>query len=73
MEGDFELNIVKQNNKFKCMILIHFQDSSKIENKEFLNYKKLIKFLKMFLKSSVEFQDAIILLEEFKSKVEGSD
>lgn len=71
VEGDFELTIIKQDNKY--MLIILFQDSSKSEFKEFSNYKKLLKFLKMFFKNSIDFQEAIKLLEDFKLKIEGSE
>lgn len=71
MEGDFELSLIKKDNKFKCHTIIHFNDSSKIDKQEFSNYKKLLKYLKILLKSSVMFHEAIIDLEE--SKLKGSE
>jgi len=67
VEGDFELSLIKKNNKFECHTIIHFNDGSKIDKKEFSNYKKLLKHLKILIKSSVKFHEAIIDLKEFKS------
>ncbi len=64
MEGDFELSLIKKNNKFKCHTIIHFNDSSKIDKQEFSNYKKLLKYLKILIKSSVMFHEGIMDLEE---------
>ena len=70
LNGDFELSLIKKDNKFECNTIIHFNDGSKIDKKEFSNYKKLLKHLKILIKSSVKFQEAIILLEEFRSTIE---
>ena len=68
MEGDFELNLIKKNNKFKCHTIIYFNDSSKIDKKEFSNHKKLLKYLKNLIKNSVKYQEVIMFLGEFKLK-----
>jgi hypothetical protein len=68
LEGDFDINIRKIDNKFTCNIIIHFDNYSKMDKKEFPldNKKKLLKYLKTLIKSSVKFHECIKLLEEFK-------
>ncbi len=68
LEGDFDLSIIKKDNKFKCHIIFHFKNDSKIDKREFSlgDHKKLLKYLKTLIKSSVEFHEAIILLEKFR-------
>ena len=70
LEGDFDLNIIKKDNKFKCHIIFHFKDDSKIDEREFSlgDHKKLLKYLKTLIKSSIIFHEAITLLETFRKK-----
>lgn len=68
MEGDFDLSLIKKGEKFECHTILHFSDASKIDKQEFSNHKKLLKYLKNLIKSSVEFHEVIILLEKFKKE-----
>lgn len=75
LEGDFDLNIIKKDKKFKCHIIFHFKDDSKIDKREFSlgEHKKLFKYLKTLIKSSVKFHEAITLLETFRKENKGSE
>lgn len=68
LEGDFDLSLIKKGTKFECHTIIHFKDSSKIVKQEFSNHKKLLKNLKILIKSSVEFHEVVMGLEKFKKK-----
>jgi len=70
MEGNFELFLIKKDSKYICTI-IFLDNPTKIEKKEFINHKKLLKYFKILIKSSVKYSKVIQLLEEFKLKVEG--
>lgn len=75
LEGDFDLNIRKIDNKFKCHIIYHSKDDSKIDKREFSlrEHKKLLKYLKTLIKSSVKFHEAITLLEKFRKENKNYD
>jgi len=70
MNGDFELSLIKKNNKFEWNLVIHFNNDSKIDKKEFSvsNYKKLLKKLKSLIKTSIDFHDYMMYLENLKGR-----
>ncbi|KKL69809.1 hypothetical protein LCGC14_2111200 [marine sediment metagenome] len=70
---DFKLTITKKDRNFKCEILIDDEEQIFLETKYFSHYKKLIKFLRNFFKSSIQFNEAMNLLKELELKSKGSE
>lgn len=72
-EEYYKLVITKNIKNLSCDIIINFPDNAIFDTIYFRGYKTLLKFLKEFFKSSIEFNNIMKLLNELELKVNNDE